>query len=138
MGNHTQDAGSAPRESQRPLILIVEDDPDIANLIRHQLANEYRFAFAGTGAEGLRLARELRPDAITLDIGLPDIEGDAVLRRLVADPVTRMIPVVIVSVRGDEVPADVPASAVLTKPVSRAALRRAMKAALAGRERRSG
>jgi CheY-like chemotaxis protein len=52
---------------------------------------------AATGEEGIRKARDERPDVILLDLGLPDINGRDVLLRLKADPATRQIPVVIVT-----------------------------------------
>jgi CheY-like chemotaxis protein len=50
---------------------------------------------ADTGVEGLRLARDLRPDAVLLDVRLPDVDGFEVMARLAADPETAGIPVII-------------------------------------------
>jgi CheY-like chemotaxis protein len=58
----------------------------------------YRVVGAASGAEGLRLARELRPNAITLDIVMPETDGWQVLHGLKADPLTRDIPVLLLSV----------------------------------------
>ena len=75
------------------------------------------------GADALALARELRPDAITLDIGLPDIDGWRVLDRLKDDPDTRHIPVHLVSA-ADELERGRRSGAVgfLTKPAERGQL----------------
>jgi DNA-binding response OmpR family regulator len=63
--------------------VIVEDDDDLRDLIETVLrASDLETATAATGEEGLRLARELDPDLITLDVGLPDLEGTEVCRRL--------------------------------------------------------
>jgi DNA-binding response OmpR family regulator len=64
-------------------ILVVEDEKDIARLIRHTLAKErFRVTCAGDGETGLRLARDLKPDLIILDIMLPKMGGLDLLRAL--------------------------------------------------------
>lgn len=79
-------------------VLIIEDDADFAGIL-YDLAHElkYRCLIAETASEGLQLASDLLPDAILLDIGLPDISGMNVLQKLKANPHTRHIPVHIVS-----------------------------------------
>ncbi|WP_298234277.1 response regulator, partial [uncultured Azohydromonas sp.] len=76
------------------LILIVEDDPDFAQAML-RLVHEHDFdgVIAPTAAEALRLARELRPQGILLDIMLPDGSGLTVLEQLKRDPATRHVPV---------------------------------------------
>jgi CheY-like chemotaxis protein len=85
------------------IILYIEDNPTNVQLVEMLLWQRPRVEFitAATGAEGLRLARERRPSLILLDIHLPDMEGDEVLRELQRDPVAQQIPVVIVSAEGD-------------------------------------
>lgn len=81
-------------------VLVVEDDQAIAELIQILLADSgYKIAVAARGEEGLELAREQRPDIITLDIALPDIDGHEVLRRLRGDPELSSIPVIVISAR---------------------------------------
>ncbi len=79
-------------------VLIIEDDADFASIL-YELAHElqYRCLVAETAAEGLQIASDVVPDAILLDIGLPDTSGLNVLQKLKADPLTRHIPVHIVS-----------------------------------------
>lgn len=79
-------------------VLIIEDDADFASIL-YDLAHElkYRCLIAETAAEGLQLANDLLPDAILLDIGLPDLSGMNVLQKLKTNPLTRHIPVHIVS-----------------------------------------
>lgn len=79
-------------------VLVVEDDLDFAKIL-YDLAHEmqYRCLVANTANEGLQIASDLLPDAILLDIGLPDSSGMSVLQKLKADPKTRHIPVHIVS-----------------------------------------
>jgi len=100
-------------------ILVVEDEPAIADLLRYQLEKAgYSVTSARSGQEGLRAARKLLPDLITLDILLPDIDGFETIRRLQADKSTRDIPVVIVSIMRDDAQAlQLGVDAYLTKPI---------------------
>jgi len=92
-------AAAAPPVATSPLILVVEDDADVANLIRFQLETAgFEVTVAASGTEALQLARELEPALITLDLRLPDINGLVVLQHLKEDPATTRIPVVIVSI----------------------------------------
>jgi CheY-like chemotaxis protein len=124
---------TSPRS--RPLVLVIEDEGDIAHLIARTLtAAKYDFLITTRGADAMRHAIEASPDVITLDIQLQDLDGRDVLRRLQEHPSTRDIPVVIVSVLGDE---DDPfvksAFARLSKPIDRAALRDAVARAISSR-----
>ena len=79
-------------------ILVVEDNENNLMLVRDVLELKgYKVLEAMTGAEGLRLAAEGKPDLILMDIQLPDIDGIAALAKLRADPRTRAIPVLAVS-----------------------------------------
>jgi two-component system KDP operon response regulator KdpE len=65
------------------LVLIIEDEQPIRRFLRASLANEgYRIEEATTGTEGLRMAATLPPDLVILDLGLPDLDGQEVLKRL--------------------------------------------------------
>jgi CheY-like chemotaxis protein len=80
------------------LILIVEDNDKNRKLVRDVLAFKgYRLAEAETGEEGVRLARELRPALILMDIQLPGISGIEALAQIRADDATRGIPVMAVT-----------------------------------------
>jgi len=83
----------------QPLVLVVEDDPQTSELLGLWL-NEasYRVARAYEGEQALKLAKELKPYVITLDILLPKIDGWQVLQELKADPETRDIPVIVISI----------------------------------------
>lgn len=84
-------------------VLVVEDDPDVANLICiHLKAEGYEAIAVGRGDEALQVARKMRPALITLDIILPDADGFVILERLKKDPETASIPVVIISVVPDK------------------------------------
>jgi CheY-like chemotaxis protein len=80
------------------LVLIVEDNEKNRKLVRDVLAFKgYRLAEAETGEEGVRLARELRPALILMDIQLPGISGIEALTQIRADESTRAIPVMAVT-----------------------------------------
>lgn len=79
-------------------VLVIEDDLDFAGIL-YDLAHElgYRCLIAETAAEGLQIAEQFLPDAVLLDLGLPDASGMNVLQSLKANALTRHIPVHIVS-----------------------------------------
>jgi len=81
------------------VVLIVEDDPNYAKILL-EMARErgFKAVVAQRGSAALALAREIKPDAITLDIRLPDVDGWRVLDRLKVDLATRHIPVQIITV----------------------------------------
>jgi PAS domain S-box-containing protein len=92
-------APTAEIDLTRPLVLVVDDNPEAAEILVHHLdTGGFRTALARNGLEALKMARDLNPAAITLDILLPEIDGWEVLNRLKADETTRNIPVVVVSV----------------------------------------
>ncbi len=80
------------------LILIVEDNEKNRKLARDVLAHHgYRTAEAETGEDGVRMARELLPALVLMDIQLPGINGIEALRQLRADDATKRIPVMAVT-----------------------------------------
>lgn len=99
-------------------ILLVEDEPQMRRFLRVALEGSgYRYLEATTGGEGLALAIQHRPDVILLDLGLPDMDGLALMSRLREWSQT---PVIIISARGQEADKvralDVGADDYLTKP----------------------
>ena len=85
-------------------VLIVEDEPDIRDLLLFHLAREgYQVGQCRSGPEALRLARASPPDLLLLDLMLPDMDGLEVCRRLRQDPATQGLPIVMLTARGDEV-----------------------------------
>ena len=104
-------------------VLLVEDEQDVAELIRYNLTKEgYDVILSANGNEALRLAREHRPDVLLLDIMVPQLNGWEVCRRLKKDPDLSQIPVIMVSGRveeGDKVLGfEVGADDYVTKPFS--------------------
>jgi two-component system KDP operon response regulator KdpE len=99
-------------------ILVVEDEPQMQKFLRAALTAEgYRVVEAGTGREALTLARTNNPDLVLLDLGLPDLDGMEVTRRLRE---WATMPILVISARGqedDKVKAlDCGANDYLTKP----------------------
>jgi signal transduction histidine kinase/DNA-binding response OmpR family regulator/putative methionine-R-sulfoxide reductase with GAF domain len=80
-------------------VLVIDDDPTVRDLMQRFLSKEgLRVVAAADGKEGLRLAKELHPDAITLDVLMPGMDGWAVLTALKADPVLSEIPVIMITI----------------------------------------
>jgi PAS domain S-box-containing protein len=113
----TADAGAGPAG----LVLVIDDDPTVRDLIRRTVEKEgFRVQYASGGEEGLRLARRLRPDAITLDVMMPSMDGWAVLAALKSDPDLADIPVIMVTIVDDKNLAySLGAAHYLTKPIQR-------------------
>jgi len=85
-----------------PLILAVDDTPENLEILTMRLeANNYVVKTARDGEEGLRLARELKPDLVLLDIMMPKLDGIAVVHELKNDPALCTIPVILVTARAD-------------------------------------
>ncbi|GAB2179656.1 HAMP domain-containing protein [Dongia sp. agr-C8] len=84
------------------ILLVVEDDPTFARMVA-DMAHQHglKVLIAHKGAEALALAREYQPSAVSLDIFLPDMLGWSVLSQLKQDPLTRHIPVQIVTLEDD-------------------------------------
>ena len=92
---------SALDDVTRPVVLIIEDDATSRYAMRKLLdAADYVVIEASSGEEGLRAAESVRPAAILLDLGLPDVTGPALLHRLRSSPAAGAIPV-IVATAGD-------------------------------------
>jgi two-component system KDP operon response regulator KdpE len=125
-------AAGARAGAQGPLLLLVEDEASLRRYLRPSLAAQgYRLVEAECGEEGLRLARQYMPDTVLLDLGLPDIDGLEVTRRLRE---WSAVPVIVLSARGqehDKVAAlDAGADDYLTKPFGFAELLARIRVAL--------
>jgi hypothetical protein len=118
--------GEAPgEEAAGPRVLVVDDDATARDLLRRALTRQgFAVTSAGSGEEGLRLARELHPAAITLDVMMPGMDGWAVLRELKNDPTTADIPVIVVTVLQDgSLAYALGAAGFLSKPIEKERLR---------------
>ena len=140
-------ARAIAEEAEEPFILVVDDDETVRELVvRHLERAGFAVVTARGGQEGLRLVRELRPAAVTLDIMMPDLDGWTVLAAIKGDPELAAIPVVLMSIvdqknRGYALGA----ADYLVKPVDRAKLVEALRsicgtrgARCSGRRRRDG
>ena len=82
------------------LILLVEDDPLVRRLFEKAFeANNFKVVMAEDGLEGLRQARQTKPDVIVLDVMLPKIDGYKVCRILKSDPRSKGIPIILHTAR---------------------------------------
>lgn len=120
-----------------PLLLVVDDDPPILRFLRAGLIAEgYRLIEATTGADGLAQAATRAPDLILLDLGLPDMDGFEVVRRLRE---WSQVPVLVLSARGqeqDKISAlDAGADDYVTKPFAMGELLARIRVALRHRSR---
>jgi len=102
-------------------VLVIDDEAAVRELMQRFLTKEgFRVRTASGGEEGLRLAKELRPDAITLDVMMPGMDGWAVLSALKADPDVAGIPVIMLTIVDERnLGYALGASDYLTKPIDR-------------------
>ena len=104
----------------KPLILVVEDDATVRNLITTTLkSNDYRYITASNGEAAIMAATTQQPDIVFLDLGLPDLDGVEIIRRIRS---WSQMPIIVISARSedsDKVSAlDAGADDYLTKPFS--------------------
>jgi CheY-like chemotaxis protein len=102
-------------------VLVIDDEPAVRDLMQRFLTKEgFRVVTAPGGEDGLKLARELKPDAITLDVMMPGMDGWAVLTALKADPAVADIPVIMLTIVDDRnLGYTLGAADYLTKPIDR-------------------
>ena len=117
---------------QKGTIVVVDDEPNIADLVDLYLAREgFRVLKTGTGEAGLQAVNDHRPRLVVLDVGLPDVDGLEVCKRLRA---TSQIPVIFLTARDSEVDRvlglELGGDDYLTKPFSPAELVARVKAVL--------
>ena len=116
-------------------VLVVDDEKDIRELVKYNLAQEgYRVTTVGSGEEALQQANSTMPDLIILDLMLPGIDGLDVCRELKNDSKTAHIPIVMLTVKGEEsdivIGLELGADDYITKPFSPKVLLARLKAVL--------
>ena len=85
-------------------ILVIEDEADIQQILDYNLREKgHKVTLAGRGEEGLRLARETKPDLVLLDLMLPDMSGTEVCRQIKSDPQLKATQVIILTAKGEEI-----------------------------------
>ncbi len=92
-------ASSSPASPPSASLLFVDDDPVMQSFVSHLLAPDYDVAVAGKAGAALERLRRHRPDAIVLDLDLPDTDGHALLKRLQSNADLEGIPVMVLSGR---------------------------------------
>jgi CheY-like chemotaxis protein len=108
--------------SDRKRILIVDDEDDIREVaqVSLELVGQYEVLTASSGRDGVVRAKTAQPDAILLDVMMPDLDGPGTLAQLRADPATRDIPVVFLTAKAQQAErarlAELGASGILVKP----------------------
>lgn len=126
---------SASQVKASGLVLVIEDEPEIAELIRLMLQEEgYRVVCHLKGREGLAAVGTLKPDAVVLDLCLNDMDGLKLLRELKSNPETMPTPVIIASAMTDRMTAEERdlTDEVLLKPFGFGELHRAISMAIGG------
>ena len=114
---------------QNPTVLIIDDNEGLIELLERYISSEtYQVLSALTGEDGLKLARQLQPDAIVMDLMMPGMDGWELLQYLRTDADTRTIPVIICSVINDpELAYSLGASLCIAKPVNKETILQALK-----------
>jgi len=145
-GDASGDRGATPAEVPKAsgVVLYVEDNRSNVRLLQRVLERRpgVRLLHAPNGRDGLRMARDAAPDLILLDLHLPDMSGEDVLRQLSEDPVLQHIPVAILS--ADALPAQSRrlrasgAVAYLTKPLDIGQVIRTIDESLSDARARAG
>jgi signal transduction histidine kinase/CheY-like chemotaxis protein len=112
-------SAAMPALGDGSLVLVIDDDPAVHDLMRKFLSKEgLRMVAAAGGEEGLRLAKELHPAVITLDVLMPSMDGWAVLTTLKADAALSDIPVIMLSITDEkQMGYALGATDYLTKPI---------------------
>jgi CheY-like chemotaxis protein len=103
-----------------PTVLVIDDDPTVHDLVQRFLNKEgLKMIGARSGQEGVRLAKELHPAVITLDVLMPGMDGWAVLTELKADPALSEIPVIMLTIMDEkQMGYALGAADYLTKPIN--------------------
>lgn len=134
MATEAQVNSSRPSHEPRtgPTVVVIEDEPQIRRFLRAALVSQgYRFYEAATGREGLAEAATRQPDVIILDLGLPDLDGLEIIRRVRE---WTAVPIIVLSARdqeGDKIKAlDLGADDYVSKPFGVGELLARMRAAL--------
>src|SRR4029077_13880705 len=89
-------------ESRQGRILLADDNADMRDYVRRLLGQRWHVEAVGDGAAALATAKAQRPDLIVADVMMPELDGFELMAALRADPVTRNIPVILLSARAGE------------------------------------
>ena len=107
----------------RQRLLIIDDDPNVHELVERNFGSEFAMMFADNGEQGIEILRKQRPDLVLLDILMPGRDGWSVLSEIKNDETLKDLPVIVISMLEDDQKAQgLGASAHLTKPIDRSLL----------------
>jgi two-component system phosphate regulon response regulator PhoB len=85
-------------------VLVIEDEADLREVLQYNLTQAgHRPYTAATGEAGLKLAQEVRPDIVLLDLMLPDLAGTSVAKSLRREPQTQLVPIIMVTAKAEEI-----------------------------------
>lgn len=85
-------------------VLVIEDEADLREVLQYNLAQAGHRPFtAATGEAGLKLAHEVHPEVVLLDLMLPDVSGTTVAKVLRREPETQLVPIIMVTAKGEEI-----------------------------------
>lgn len=95
-------AAEDTQDDARPLVLVVEDNPEMSRYICETLAAEHRVEAAVDGGDGLEMTLRLRPDLIVSDLMMPGVSGPEMARAIRARPELERIPILVLTARADD------------------------------------
>ena len=85
-------------------VLVIEDEADLREVLQYNLTQAGHRAFtAATGDAGIKLAQEVKPDIVLLDLMLPDVPGTLVAKALRREPLTQFVPIIMVTAKAEEI-----------------------------------
>lgn len=106
-GAPSPEAAPAPRaaaeeDDDRPLVLVVEDHPELRDFLTRSLERDHRVVAARDGLEGLAAARERPPDLVITDVLMPRMSGDELVAAMRGEPAQAEVPIVVLTARADD------------------------------------
>lgn len=101
-GNSSAAVSSSEDDAGKPLIVVVDDNPQICSLLEMMLNDKYRCVCANNGKSGLKLCMDVVPDLIITDVVMPVMDGMEMCRHIKASKVLSMIPIILLTVNGDK------------------------------------
>ena len=96
------DSDDRAMDSDRPLVLVIEDNPEMNRFIADTLSESYRVSCAHNGSQGLEKALELLPDLIVSDIMMPEMSGDMLVHEIRSRSSLDDVPIILLTARADE------------------------------------
>lgn len=122
--NYSSAVKMADSPVENSVLLVIDDDETVRDILEAYLSKVgYQVIGAANGAEGIKLAKQMRPDAITLDVMMPGMDGWDVLSQLKADPELAHIPVIMLTMTEEkDIGYSLGAAEYLTKPITRTEL----------------